>query len=157
MDTGRSIADESPLPPPSNQRNQSTSKTLAIPIPNYIKRTDSEQLLCEEEAFADYRDFAMYNRVVTGMIRQHEHAIAIRPASRSLDSLYETGACIANIQRNARARDANDCVSLYSEHHRTNHPTPSVQTGDDAQVGFLAPTFPVFHDVDEGHVFSLDL
>jgi hypothetical protein len=110
--------------------------------------------LCEEEAFADYRDFAMYNRVVTGMIRQHEHAIAIRPASRSLDSLYETGACIANIQRNARARDANNCVSLYSEHHRTNQ---SVQTGDDAQGGFLAPTFPVFHDVDDDQVFSLDL
>lgn len=94
-----------------------------------------------------------------GMVRQQEHAIAIRPASRSLDSLYETGACIANIQRNARTRDTNDCVSLmYSDHQRTKQQTLSELAGDAVARGdLMTQTFPVFQDVDDGQVFSLEL
>lgn len=110
-------------------------------------------MLCEEEAFADYRDYAMYNRIVSRMIRQHEHAIAHRPpaTSRSLDSVYENGACISNIQRN-RARDTNDCVSLYSEQKDKRRNANETTT----QGGFLSPTFPNDQD-DEDQVFTLDL
>lgn len=160
MDTG-SIAIDSPLPPPSHQRKASASssppKTQSIPIPNHIQRTDSEKMLCEEEAFAEYRDYAMYNRIVTRMIQQQEHAIVNRPASRRLDSLYENGACITNIQRN-RARETNDCISLHFKGRNSGQKRACERAHvheTSTRGNFLAPTFPRAYDEDQ--VFTLDL
>ena len=99
----------------------------------------------------------MYNRLVTGMIRQQEHALHRQQCSRSLDSLYETGACIANIQR-TRYEDpgrGHDKSSKSTEEITstpvdcTNGPKVSTEA-----VGFLASTAPRFEEDDE--VFILD-
>mmetsp|Transcript_276 Transcript_276/g.447 ORF Transcript_276/g.447 Transcript_276/m.447 type:complete len:221 (-) Transcript_276:40-702(-) len=39
----------------------------SIPIRHSLERTESELQLCEDEAMADYRDYVMYARIVSGM------------------------------------------------------------------------------------------
>lgn len=64
----------------------------------------------EDEIYAECRDALMYNRIVTGIIRQQESA-SQRP--RSLDYLYENHACIENITR-SRYLQPEDTESLLS-------------------------------------------
>lgn len=159
-----SFALDTPLPPPRSSREhfkQSASsqdaggaKTQSIPILNRISRTNSEILLSEDQAFAEYKDNVMYNRVVTGIIRQQEQAIATRPRSRSLDSYHhESQACISNILRTRHLDDA----SLHSQ--RRGSASIALENGDNHFLtqtgGFLAPTMPPMDDDDQ--VFALDL
>lgn len=59
---------QSSSPPPS----------LAIPLPaSHIQRTESELQLSEDMAAAEYRDYCMFNRLVSG-IRQRQHEYYVR-------------------------------------------------------------------------------
>lgn len=43
----------------------------SIPIPHRIHRTPSEVQLLEDEAMADYRDYCMYHRIVSGIAKNN--------------------------------------------------------------------------------------
>jgi len=101
----------------------------------------------------------MYNRVVTGIIRQQEHAIHTQSLSRSLDSLYENRACIANIQR-TRYVDPDDYISGRQRAQSVAEEDAAVvntnaHESETQDNSFLAPTMPSFQDEDQ--VFALDL
>jgi hypothetical protein len=72
------------------------SKSASIPISNSIRRTSSENLLSQDEADADHRDFLFYSRVVDGISRQQ----------RELKNGYlrdENQMCLAHIVRTRHA------------------------------------------------------
>lgn len=126
-------------------------------MPNHVRRTESEKNLQEDELFAETRDWNMYHRIVTGIMRQQTHAI--HNQVRSLDYLYETDACIENIHR-SRYQHPDDIKSLHARHKRewkTNSPSEEQENEWmlEANNGFLSPTFPQFEDED--HIFVLDL
>jgi hypothetical protein len=86
MDTiASSVSNPSALcPPPMNTTASSCSQTRSVPIANGMKRTPSELQLSEEEALADYRDYCMFSRIVTGIQCQH------RPADSTLNNIIRT-------------------------------------------------------------------
>jgi len=155
-----------PSTSPSRKRKKSVSpkpKSESIPITNHIHRTESEQNLCEDEAFAEYRDHCMYNRIVKGLSRRQEHAM--NRQVRSLDFLYENGQCIANIKR-TRHQHPDDCESLHARHERawktikgdssTEIHRPKARDIVTEANSFLDPTFPRLDDDDEDQMFPMD-
>lgn len=158
---------DSSLPPPrsswkvptndaTHQDGHHPTKSHSIPILNRIQRTESETNLCHDEAIAEYRDYCMYNRLVNGMIRQQEHALH-KQCSRSLDSLYENGACIANIQRTRYGdtdRGRNISLKPTEKLTSTDDCTKAPKLSAEGADSFLAPT--ASQCEDEFEVFVLD-
>jgi hypothetical protein len=67
-------------------------KSKSIPIQKYIQRTPSELQLHEDEAVADYRDYCMYSRIVSGITRQ-------QMKQHDLRQRYQNDLTIENIMR----------------------------------------------------------
>jgi hypothetical protein len=144
---------------------QKKRKSKSIPITNHISRTESEIRLAEDEAMAEYRDICMYNRIVTGLSRRQEECYANRSCEqrhgRSLDFLYENGACIENIIRTRHQQHPDDCESLHARYERHSNdgraPRQRPKSADDTQDSntFLGPTFPMLHD-EPDQIFSMD-
>jgi len=140
-----------------------TTKSQSIPIINHIRRTKSEKSLLEDEAIADYRDYCMYQRIVTGITRRREDED--RSDVRSLDYLYETDACIQNINR-SRHQHPDHVESLYSRDQKVSGALLATKKENVSPLAhdilthynnsFLAPTM---HNLDEDddQVFALDL
>jgi len=152
--------------PSRKERSKSASpkpKSESIPITNHIHRTESEQNLCEDEAFAEYRDHCMYNRIVKGLSRRQEHAM--NRQVRSLDFLYENGQCITNIIR-TRHQHPDECESLHSRHEKawetlkgdssTEIHRPIARDIATEANSFLERTFPRLDDDEEEEMFPMD-
>lgn len=141
--------------------------SAAIPMTNHIPRTESELLLCEDEAFAEFRDNRMYHRIVSGISRRQEHSIDRKV--KSLDYLYETSETIANIER-TRHIHPDSAESLHSRHKKA---WKSISGGEASMEespkranareviteakAFLGPTFPLLDVADEDdQIFPFD-
>ena len=127
---------------------------------NHIPRTESEILLCEDEAFAELRDDRMYNRIVNGISRRQECK------ARSLDYLYETSECLSNIMRTRRV-NPDDAESLHSRRMKawksiTGQQTEAAEESPNAPEivaqanSFLGPTMLRVGDNEEDQMFPLD-
>ena len=137
------------------------TKSQNIPITNHIQRTESEIKLCEDEALAEYRDHCMYNRIVKGLSRSQDYAS--NRQVRSLDFLYENGACIANIERNRREHP-HKVESLHSRHEKawkmitgaskTESPKQNAHAIVSHANSFSVPMLQDFDDEDQ--MFILD-
>lgn len=151
-----------PLPPPrssfenhskqGNNPDTEPTSTKSIPIPNHIRRTESEIHLSEDLAIAEYRDNCMYNRLVDGMIRNQDKFRQKLTRSKSHDSFYQNGrACLKSI--------VHTHFDTHTQATTTIRQEDKVETG-----GFLAPTMPPTTNQDEDDddngedpVFTLDM
>jgi hypothetical protein len=144
----------------SSLKSETSSRKSSqnILIQNHIKRTDSEEQLCMNKALAECRDSIMYDRIVNGIRQQQANASSRE--GRSLDYLYETEACIQNVNR-TRCMPFEECASLHSTNEKMWNTLRQRPTMDQEpwrepfshSNSFLPPASPV-NDEEEIFIFE---
>jgi hypothetical protein len=72
------------------ERVSTKTRSRSIPIQSGMRRTASEQQLCEEHEMADFRDYLMFTRIVDGICKTQQE-------TKDYKLKHENDMCLAHI------------------------------------------------------------
>jgi hypothetical protein len=131
----------------SNDGVAAKARSQSIPIQSGMRRTASEQQLCEEHEMADFRDYLMFTRIVDGICKtQHE--------TKDYKIKQENDLCLAHI-----IGTRNDSEASLAD-YRLPKSKASSQSLQEILASAIASDLDGYdydHDLEDDAMFIIDL
>lgn len=129
-------------------------RSRSIPICKHIRKTLSEEQLCEDEAIADYRDYCMYSRIVGGISKQQVKLVD------QLELRYQNDETLTNIIKTRNDARSKKGTKTWNKHDqkpdvlRILQEAVSCVEDDDWEPGLSGQPLP---PQEENPIFALDM
>jgi hypothetical protein len=112
--------------------------TKSIPIVKNLKRTPSELQLMEDEAMADFRDYCMYTRIVSGITGARRHPADLKAINNIVRTrhlpVFDTSSSYAELNSRYSMLPASAVPSLESACRITDDFADDLLIADDIDI-----------------------